>query len=597
MARDHIDLTRSAAVQEFTERSDALSGPDADRNKGRWKHIERILLGKLRTTAASLAVVTLVIWTAFVIMRVPLLSHFQKIAGDTMDGILALAIEMHWYHVFNGSAIGWRTAGYFFPIRDTLGYNDGFFLNGTLLALFRACGVDAFLGLQLVDWCFRAIGFVSMWTLARRCFRWPLLVNGLAATLFVTANCYYSHDALHAQFLACNWLPLLILLQIESWRAAAGATVRRFFGFAVAFAALLGAILITAFYVAFFFILADSLALAILVLLEYLTTPFPVLLTVRRYIRFAAVQIFLLLVCCLPFLMIYLPKAAETGMHPLSDALQYAMRPTDVINVGPSNLLWSYFYGRTLWHLFPNWAGSFENQTGATPILFALFLLGGFFLRSTRTSEWRQATLFAMWCANLLLLVAAIHWPHWGWPWAWIYRLVPGAPAVRVVSRIQLVLLIPTILIACDVIARGWRRTDMRAVFVLLACLLLIEQINNAPVFDIDRPAENAFFASVDHVPPECRAFFAENSRPGPDFQSLYRHNVDSMILAELSGTPTLNGFATFLPPHWNLVHPEQPQYLAAVRDWLARHPARGPVCGVNFQTGAWTVLPNVAVK
>ena len=597
MIPDRINLSEASVVQKLMDRSDALGDLDDDPAKGYRKDVERFVSRKLRTTAAYAAAATLAVWTAFVIMRVPLLSHFHKVAGDSLDGMLALAIEMHWSHVFNGSAIGWRTTDYFFPIRDTLGYNEGFFLNGTLLALLRACGIDAFLGLQLADWCFRAVGFISMWILTQRCFRWPLLVNVLAATLFVTANCYYPHEAGHAQFLACNWLPLLILLQIESCRAAKRASLSGFMGFAAAFATLLGAILITSFYVAFFFILADSLALVILVLLEYLTMPFPVLPTVRRYIQFAAGQIFLLLVCCVPFLMIYLPKAAETGMHPLSDALQYAMRPTDVINVGPSNLLWSYFYSRTLGHLFPNWAGSYENQTGATPILFALFLLGGFFLRSTRASGWPQKALFAMWCANLLLLATAIHWANWVWPWAWIYRWVPGAAAVRVVSRIQLVLLIPTILIACNVIAQGWRRTEMRTVFILLACLLLVEQINNAPMFNIDRPAENAFFASVDHVPPACRAFFAENSRPGPDFQSLYRHNVDSMILAELSGTPTLNGFTTFLPPHWNLVHPEQPQYLIAVRDWLARHPVGGPVCGVNFRTGAWTVLPNVAVK
>lgn len=597
MTPDRIDLTRSSAVQEFVDRPAALGGPDADHTKRDLKAVERFVLDKLRTTAACLAAVALAGWTAFVIMRVPLLSHFHKVAGDALDGVLALAIQMHWYHVFNGSAIGWRTTDYFFPIRDTLGYNEGFFLNGALLALLRACGIDAFLGLQLVDWCFRAIGFISMWILARRCFRWPLLVNVLAATLFVTASCYYPHDAGHAQFLACNWLPLLILLQIESCRAAERAAFGRFVGFSAAFAMLMGAILITSFYVAFFFILTDLLVLVLLVLFKYFTMPFPILAAFRRYSWFAAMQIAFLSVCCVPFLMIYLPKAAETGMHPLSDILAYSLRPTDVVNVGPHNLLWSYFYSRTLGYLFPSWQGSFENQTGATPILFALFLLGGFFLRSTRVSGWPQAALFAMWCANLLLMAMAIHWPHWGWPWVFIYRWVPGAAAVRVVSRIQLVLLIPTILIACDLIAQGWLRAETRTVYVLLAGLLLAEQINNSPVFNIDRPAENAFFASVDHVPASCRAFFAENSRPGPDVPGLYRHNVDSMILAELSGTPTLNGFTTFLPSHWNLVHPELPQYLTAVHDWLARHPVRGPVCGVNFQTGAWTVLPNVAVK
>ena len=57
----------------------------------------------------------LVLWTAFLIMRVPVMSHFRRIGGDTLDGMLALAIEMHWGHVFNGTALGWRTTNYFFP--------------------------------------------------------------------------------------------------------------------------------------------------------------------------------------------------------------------------------------------------------------------------------------------------------------------------------------------------------------------------------------------------------------------------------------------------------------------------------------------------
>ena len=207
----------------------------------------------------------LVLWTAFLIMRVPVMSHFRRIGGDTLDGMLALAIEMHWGHVFNGTALGWRTTNYFFPIRDTLGYNDSFFLHGTLLALVRFCGADILLGLQVVDWSFRAIGFVSMWVLARRCFDWPSLVNVLAATLFVTANCYYPNATVHAQFLACNLLPLLILLQAESFRAAAGGATYRFALLAAIFAALMGAMLITSYYVSFFFILADALVLILYV--------------------------------------------------------------------------------------------------------------------------------------------------------------------------------------------------------------------------------------------------------------------------------------------------------------------------------------------
>jgi hypothetical protein len=549
-----------------------------------------LLLRQLaKSFVPPLLALLLTVWTASIVTRVPVLSHFHQIAGDTLDGMLALAIEMHWWHVLNGTALGWRTTDYFFPIGDTLGYNESFFLHGTCLALLRSLGVDIFLGLQLVDWCFRVVGFVSMWALARRCFDWPRLINVLAATLFVTANCYYPNVAVHAQFLACNWLPLIILVQIESFRAAARGTLWCFIVLASIFAVLTGALLITSYYVSFFFILADATVL-VLLFVFYQVRPFRFERLVHHWGPFAAVQLAILAICCIPFLMIYLPKAAETGMHPLSDFI-YSPRPIDVINVGPHNLLWSRFYQLVFGRWFPRWEGARPNQTGATPVLFMLFLISGFRLIRTRSCGLPQTILFAMWCSNLLLLAVVIRWGSSVWPWAWIYRFIPGAAGVRVISLIQLVLSIPTILVACDFIATGWRQTQTRPVFVLLALLLLIEQINDYPVFNIDRPAENAFFTAIDHVPSACHAFFAINSRPGPDLDTLYRHNVDAMIIAELSGIPTINGYASFLPPRWRLVHPEDKEYETEVHEWLTNHAVTGPICAVDFKTGTWTVL------
>jgi hypothetical protein len=532
--------------------------------------------------------VFLILWSAFIIMRIPLLSHLRRIGGDSLDSMLALAIEMHWLHVLNGTALEWRTTHYFFPIADTLGYNESFFLHGTFLALARFFGADFFLALQIVDWSFRAIGFLSMWALARRHFDWPNLVNLLAAALFVTANCYYPQATAHAQFLTCNLLPLLILLQIDSFRAVANGTFYRFVILAALFAGLMGALLVTSYYVSFFFILVDGTVLTLYVLL--LRADSQLILPLPRLGRYAAAQLVLLVVFSIPFLLIYLPKAVETGMHPFSDVEPFALRPTDVINVGPYNLLWSHLYQRALGLLFPDWEGALYHQTGATPILFGLFLIGGWMLRRDRGSDWRQAMLFAMWCSNLLLLGVTIRWSRF-WPWAWIYRFVPGSQGVRVIPLAQLNLMIPTIIVACNFIAVIWKLPQIRMALVLIALLLLIEQVNDYPIFNIDRSSENAFLAEVNHVPPSCRVFFAQNSRLGPDISTLYRHNVDAMILAEVSGTPTINGYATFLPPRWMLVHPEEAQYLSEIHEWLASHAVTGPVCAVDFKTGSWTIL------
>lgn len=272
----------------------------------------------------------------------------------------------------------------------------------------------------------------------------------------------------------------------------------------------------------------------------------------------------------------------------------YALRPTDVVNIGQYNLLWSGFYQAVLGPLYLRFLGSGEQANGVTPVLFALFLIGGVTLARQRDKPDKKSPLFAMWLASVLLFAVVIRWGHF-WPWAWIYSFIPGASGMHVISRIQLVLIIPVILVACDVLAAGSRQPGTLLVFVLLSVLLLIEQVNNTPAYQIDRPEKLAFFAAMNHVPASCRVFFAENSAPGPDALTRYRHNVDLMILAELSGTPTINGYATFLPPHWDLLHPEQPTYRPAVEAWLARHQVQGPVCGIDFRTGVWSVAPGQA--
>ena len=81
----------------------------------------------------------------------------------------------------------------------------------------------------------------------------------------------------------------------------------------------------------------------------------------------------LALVANAPFLMLYLPKAAETGMHSWETALQHAPTPLDVLHVGEANLLFGWLV--TLLNGvfrpgFPSWS---ERMTGLTPVLLLVF--------------------------------------------------------------------------------------------------------------------------------------------------------------------------------------------------------------------------------
>ncbi|MES2347825.1 MAG: hypothetical protein V4641_09690, partial [Pseudomonadota bacterium] len=140
----------------------------------------------------------------------------------------------------------------------------------------------------------------------------------------------------------------------------------------------------------------------------------------------------LVLVALVPFLLVYLPKARETGMHGYAAARLFALSPFDLLDVGSDN----YRYGGLVpWlsrHVgFPSVFS--ENQMGMPPLLLALFVAATVWTWRHRHEPEVQPVLAAALAALLVaLLVLKI---HQGSAWRVVFYLVPGARGVRVISR------------------------------------------------------------------------------------------------------------------------------------------------------------------
>jgi hypothetical protein len=127
----------------------------------------------------------------------------------------------------------------------------------------------------------------------------------------------------------------------------------------------------------------------------------------------------------------------------------------------------------------------------------------------------------------------------------------------------------------------------------LVVCLFLIaEQLNSAQATYIERAPAAARLDAAKPVPAQCRAFFVLDSRPGAaGGDTLYRHNVDAMLLAEYLDLPTINGFSSFNPPDWNFDHPQRPDYLDRVRAYRQSHRIEG-LCALDLRTMKWDTDP-----
>jgi hypothetical protein len=515
-----------------------------------------------------------------VFFRVQLLNGFTLLFGDRHDGVIELAILEHWRNFLTGAA-AWNRTAYFWPVADTLGYNDGFLVFGLLHSLFRALGADPFLSGELVNMALHALGFLGAHVLARRVFGLKPGWSLLAAALFTLAN-NLGIRASHAQLFGVALAPWLAWLLAEALRALWAGRRAALLGWAACFLCGFALWLLSGFYMAWYFaFLAGATLLCWLAMAGG---------EARRELRLALrkeapVMVGLLVLAGLlnlPFLLVYMPKAAETGMHGWAMVRQYTLSPLDLLHVGERNLVWGWLV-TLLNRLFrpdmPFWS---EQMTGFPLALLTLFA----------AALWRPpggAMVRALAIATAVTWALTLRIGEYS-PWWLVYQAVPGAKAARVVARYQIFLALPVTLLAVSWLAAHARRFGPVALSLLVA-LLLVEQLNlYAPTF-LDRPLELARLRAVPPPPAECHSFFVTaartESRFGEEVDNVYNHNTEAMLVAEVTRLPTINGISTFNPPLWPDGLPGTPEYLENVRRYAAAHALEG-LCGLDLRRFVW---------
>lgn len=525
--------------------------------------------------------------------RYQLRNGTQLLSGDRYDGFIATAILEHWHNVFRGLS-SWATTNFFYPHPYTLGYNDGYLLYGVIYSAFRAIGTDAFLSAELVNVSLRAFGFAAFYSMGRSVFGWTFGWSVFGAALFTLANSIFIH-AHHTQLFAVCFVPAFALLLARSGRAFWSLERGRFIGYGLTSAAFFGAWLLTAYYMAWycaFFALVLLISLATLSSRQQLSDSWA-----RARAMLSALLIVGLgaILAIAPFAWLYLPKAAETGMHSYSVALSFAPNLLDTFNVGPGNVVWAWLIRLVNSALGASGFSTGEPATGMPPGLVVAFLVSCVVLARWRSTEPDRVP-------KVILAIALTSVVTWGLTlrlgdtsgWWFVYHLVPGAKAARAVSRYQIFLVVPVIITVVSTLALV--RDRNRWMLGALCTLLLLENANTLPPLGVARFREVARLEAIGRPPSECRYFFASSARPtslyGAETDARYSHNVDAMLVAEVTGVPTINGIASFSPPWWDLFHAEAPDYRARVFEHMKRFGLAAP-CELDLHNSRWTSRGN----
>ena len=470
-----------------------------------------------------------------VFFRHQIAGGFALLTGDRADGLIETALLEHWFNVLRGRE-PWDSPDFFFPTTGALAYNDGYLIYGLLHALFRTIGLDVVASSELVNICVKAIGFASFYLLSRISCGMSWNFATLGAVLF-TLSCTSFVQAIHAQLLSVAFAPLLILL-VERHLVMLPVHPRAAALWGCGAAATLDLWLMTSFYMAWFTLLLG--AVSVLPVAASLLAGWrpPTGLTAARLWP-TALSLLVFVAGAVPFLALYLPKASETGGHAWAETLLYLPSLLDVVNVGAGNLLFGPADQALNHAVRPNFPTTGEHEIGLPPVLLLLFAL-------SLPGAHRRGPLILL--ASVSCLIAWGLALHVGSATLWqaVYDHVPGARAVRVVCRLQILLVAPVVLAVTAALAQESRRIPV-PLLAALCLLLVLEQIDTGSNTGLDHSGEMARLQSIPPAPAGCKAFYTASTRPGPpllpeEIDGFYSLNVDAMMVAARIGLPTVNG-------------------------------------------------------
>lgn len=526
-----------------------------------------------------------------IFFRIQILTRFGIVFGDRADGLIEISILEHWRNVFLGVSPWMRTL-FFYPARDTLGYNDGYFIYGVIFSIWRGIGINPFISSDFTNITIKIIGFVSFFLISLKIFRCPPPIGVLFSMIFTLANNTYV-NAYHAQLLSISFAPLITILAYEFIKNAPSNNLKSYLnGFFLAI--LFDCWLISTFYTIWFFVYGSSICIFIFLLLNINNSNvFHSFLTWLKKSFFSIfVTISTLIIGIIPFWHVYHFTSRAVGMHPLSEVESYLPSFIDIINVGPNNIIYGRFINFLSLFLGDSLPVQGEKVMGLPIGLLLLSII--FIIKTVKNRKLENKIIISLSIGIPISWIITVNFNGHN-VWWLLYKYFPGAAAVRVISRYELFLSFPLTVFSMLGFSYLFKnKINLLCVFlgILISGLLIVEEINRGWPLGLMPHIEMSRLQQIGAPPKNCQVFYVLKSRGGDMYgdertDSVYGNNVDAMIIAEYFQLPTINGTDSFLPPNWNINGYRSPDYKNKIDEYLKNNNVRN-VCSLDLYNMVW---------
>jgi hypothetical protein len=247
----------------------------------------------------------------------------------------------------------------------------------------------------------------------------------------------------------------------------------------------------------------------------------------------------------------------EMGNRSWSETAAQVPRLLSWLNMGPDN--WVYAWTRKYLN-FSSLPIEHEHKIGLGLLTMGIALIG--LMKMYRLFGGKIILI-----TFLIIAGAAFMFP-WGWtPWQIVRELLPGAGAIRGVTRISLLLLI-IFSFGVAFFLDGLKNQKLALFLLILVC---IEQIQTTPSY-----SKSAIRAEVNNIaqqiPENCTAFYYSARDYGKD-------QIDAMWAQIITGIPTINGYSGWYPRKWlpllklvETANYNSSDNRCAINEWLHRN-------------------------
>jgi len=509
------------------------------------------------------------------------LSRMQSDWGDTRLNNYILEHGYRWLTGVPGHERFWSPP-VFFPAPNTAAYSDVLLGVAPFYWPWRLVGFQPDTAFQLWLLTIGTLNFLSALLLFSRGFRCRPVASAIGAMLLSFAA-VRTAQVMHAQLIAHFYLAIAILALLEIFEPEpelrAGVTVvEPRTPWVLIFALACVGQIYSSYYYGWY--LCFALLIAAIWAIAMPGTRRRFLLTVRanlRAILASAVGAALLLA---PLAQHYLQAEHQVGTRKFIVVETMLPRIQSWAYQGPDSWLYGWLATRDAFHNLPM---EHEQRLGLGLATIVCAGLGLWFGRR------RRAVQFAV-LVPLTMAILATEWPGGLAPWHAIYLFVPGAAALRAVSRIGVALVFPAALgvaLLVDSITRVrrippsrtagvLRRRDRRTralLAVLVIAVVVAEQVQQPKWYDKNEGRARVLRVA-NGIGADCGAFLYTTTGGNDD---PWHYHADAMWASMMRGIPTLNGYSGNQPPRWTFYDIRVPtQYLdSVVSDSVSRWATR----------------------